>query len=150
MVGIACTTTAAEVNLNNWTDEYKKIATGGKDDVQYNVYRKGSDISFVYVELINRKNVDVKVDARLVPKYKESDGNIPLTGFIKSKGFWPNGFDKKVACNFKELDIEIKNVTVGVVEEEQVIEIDTDGKQIVKYKYKFKSMEDAKKKDSVK
>ena len=147
-MGIACSITAAEVNLNNWTDEYKEIATGGKDDVQYNVYRNGLDVSSVYVELINRKNVDVKVDARLVSKYKESEKTIPLTGFIQSKGFWPNGFDKKVVCNFKELDIEIKNVTVGVVEVEQVIEMDSDGKQIEKYKYKFKTLEEAKKKDS--
>ena len=127
-----------EVNLNIWDAQYAKISTGAKNDVQYNLYRKDDEPGSVYVELINRTKEDVKVDIRIVAKYQESEKIISLTGFVKSNGYWPNGFERKVACDFKNPNMEIRNITIGVIEEKQIIEIDSDGKQIQRYEYKFK------------
>ena len=56
---------AQETNLNQWDRDFVKLTTGARDDVQFSRYRKegkegGKD--FVYVELINRRNCDIKVN----------------------------------------------------------------------------------------
>jgi hypothetical protein len=128
-----------EVNLNEWNKDYEKAAVGAREDIQYSIYRKIGESGKVYLEFQNRKNKDVKVSFKIVGKGMDRGTPIQMTGFIKAHGIWPNGFERGVKCMQKEPVIEIQEVITGVVEEEQVIEMDSDGKQIEKYKYKFKS-----------
>ena len=130
---------AQEVNSNEWGKEFEKVMVGGKDDVQYSIYKKEGDAGNIYLELINRKSKDVKVTFKIVGKGIERGDPINMTGFIKANGFWPNGYDKIIKCYIPDPVIEITNVITGIVEEEQVIETDSDGKQIERYTYKFKS-----------
>jgi hypothetical protein len=130
---------ALEVNSNEWGKEFEKAMVGARDDVAYAIYKKAGTTGRIWLEFTNRKTRDVKVSFKVVGKGMERGTPIPLTGFIKAGGYWPNGYEKSVKCDFPEPVIEIENVVTGVVEEEQIIETDSDGKQIEKYKYKFTS-----------
>ena len=130
---------AQEIKLNEWTKEYVKEMVGAREDIQYSIYKKVGESDKIYLEFQNRKNKDVKVSFKIVNKGIDRGAPIQMVGFIKANGIWPHGYDRAVKCNHMEPDIEIKEIITGEVEEEQVIEIDSDGKQSEKYKYKFKS-----------
>ncbi len=139
---------AQETNLNEWNKDYEKVAVGARDDIQYSIYKKIGESGRVYLEFQNRKNKDVKVSFKIVGKGIDRGIPVPATGFIKANGVWPNGYGRGIPCTHTEPEIEIQEVVTGVVEEEQIFEIDSDGKKIEKYKYKFKSDADiAKEKD---
>ena len=125
--------------MNEWSKDFEKVTVGARDDVQYSIYRKIGEKGKVYVEFQNRKAKDVKVAFKLVNKGVDRGAPLALTGFIKANGFWPNGYERAIACSHEEPVIEIQDVTTGEVEEEQVMEIDPQGKQAFKYKYRFKS-----------
>ena len=118
--------------------------TGARDNVQYTIYRKTGDDGKVYIELANRNTKDVKVSLNLVGKGIERGTPIPRIAFIKAGDYWPNGTERAIACPFKDPDIELREITTGVVDQETVIEVDENGKQVERYKYKFKSDADLK------
>jgi hypothetical protein len=136
---ISLTAFAQEAHLNEWGKDFEKVAVGARDDIQYSLYRKIGEPGKVYLEFQNRKNKDVKVAFKLVNKGIDRGTPVALTGFIKANGFWPNGYDRAIACVHAEPVIEIQDVITGEVEEEQVVEMDDQGKQTFRYKYRFRS-----------
>ncbi len=130
---------AQEVNLNEWSKDFEKVTVGAREDIQYSIYRKIGESGKIYLEFKNRKNKDVKVTFKIVGKGIDRGTPIQITGFIKANGFWPNRNDRGINCVQADPVIEIQEVITGVVDEEQIVETDSDGKQSEKFKYKFKS-----------
>lgn len=134
---------AQETNLNQWDRDFVKLTTGARDDVQFSLYRKGGkeeEKDFVYVELINRRNCDIKVNFELLESVPSIDGKpISLVAYISANSVWSNGDERKVRCSIWNPTVTIRMVTEGFLIQSEEVETDSTGKVTTRQAVQFKT-----------
>ncbi len=131
---------AQETNLNQWDRDFVKLTTGAREDVQFSLYRKDGEKDFVYVELINRRNCDIKVNFELLESVSSIDGKpISLVAYISANSVWSNGDQRKVRCSIWNPTVTIRMVTEGFLVQSEEVETDSTGKVTTRQAVQFKT-----------
>ncbi len=131
---------AQETNLNQWDRDFVKLTTGAREGVQFSLYRKDGEKDFVYIELINRRNCDIKVNFELLETIRSIDGKpISMVAYISANSVWPNGDERKISCSIWNPTITIRTVTEGFLVQSEEIETDSTGKVTTRQAVQFKA-----------
>ena len=131
---------AQETNLNQWDRDFVKLTTGAREGVQFSLYRKEGEADFVYVELINRRNCDIKVNFELLESVPSIDGKpISLVAYISANSVWSNGEERKVRCSIWNPTVTIRTVTEGSLVQSEEVETDSTGKVTTRQGVQFKA-----------
>jgi hypothetical protein len=131
---------AQDTNLNQWDRDFVKLTTGARENVQFSLYRKEGEKDFVYIELVNRRNCDVKVNFDLLESIPSVDGKpISMVAYISANSVWANGEERKVRCSIWNPTVTIRMVTEGFLTESEEIETDSTGKVTTRKAVQFKT-----------